>query len=85
MIIGFGIGNTICGCFGTINILNAELNLFQILLEDENFDGALNLLDQACSEGLELDVLLFNTILQKACVRVLYLMCPFIPSHLSSF
>lgn len=50
------------------------LNLFQILLDDENFDGALNLLDQACSEGLELDVLLFNTVLQKACERVLYLM-----------
>lgn len=43
--------------------------LIKILLDDENFDGALNLLDQACSEGLELDVLLFNTVLQKACER----------------
>lgn len=55
-------------------ILNTELNLFQILLEEENFDEALNLLDQACSEGLDLDVLLFNTILQKAYEKVLYLM-----------
>ncbi|KAG7951485.1 hypothetical protein I3843_12G008600 [Carya illinoinensis] len=43
--------------------------LIKILLEDENFDEALNLLDQAFSEGHDLDVLLFNTILQKACQR----------------
>ncbi|XP_040989932.1 pentatricopeptide repeat-containing protein At1g76280 isoform X3 [Juglans microcarpa x Juglans regia] len=43
--------------------------LIKILLEDENFDEALNLLDQAFSEGHDLDVLLFNTILRKACER----------------
>jgi hypothetical protein len=59
-------------------ILNTELNLFQILLEDENFDEALNLLDQACSEVLDLDVQLYNILLQKASERV-------IPSHLSPF
>lgn len=45
--------------------------LFQILLEDENFNEALNLLVQAVSERIQLDVLLFNTILQKACDKVL--------------
>lgn len=45
--------------------------LFQILLDDENFNEALNLLDQAISEGIQLDVLLFNTILRKACEKVL--------------
>ncbi|KAJ7962421.1 Pentatricopeptide repeat [Quillaja saponaria] len=40
--------------------------LLKILLEDENFDEALNLLDQASSQGIQLDVLLFNTVLQKA-------------------
>ncbi|XP_048331693.1 pentatricopeptide repeat-containing protein At1g76280 isoform X2 [Ziziphus jujuba] len=41
--------------------------LIKILLEDENFNEALNLLVQAVSERIQLDVLLFNTILQKAC------------------
>ncbi|CAB4268372.1 unnamed protein product [Prunus armeniaca] len=42
--------------------------LFQILLEDDDIEEALNLLDQASSERNELDTLLFNTIiLEKAC------------------
>lgn len=44
--------------------------MFQILLEDDDIDEALNLLDQASSEGNKLDSLLFNTILQKACEGV---------------
>ncbi|KAF3455799.1 hypothetical protein FNV43_RR00441 [Rhamnella rubrinervis] len=43
--------------------------LIKILLEDDNFNEALNLLDLAISEGIQLDVLLFNTILQKACEK----------------
>lgn len=48
--------------------------MVQILMEDDNFDEALNLLDQACAEGLDLDVLLFNGILERACKRVMFLM-----------
>lgn len=48
-----------------------SLHCFQILLGDEYFDEALTLLDQAISEGIQLDVLLFNTILWKACEKVL--------------
>lgn len=43
-------------------------------MEDDNFDEALNLLDQACTEGLDLDVLLFNGILERACKQVMFLM-----------
>lgn len=50
--------------------------LIKILLEDDDIDEALNLLDQASSEGNKLDSLLFNTILQKACEKVSH-MCPF--------
>ncbi|XP_048444515.1 pentatricopeptide repeat-containing protein At1g76280 isoform X1 [Pyrus x bretschneideri] len=45
--------------------------LIKILLEDDDIDEALNLLDQASSEGNKLDSLLFNTILQKACEKEL--------------
>ncbi|KAF3445911.1 hypothetical protein FNV43_RR11088 [Rhamnella rubrinervis] len=48
-------------CFENWEVMKSE-----ILLEDENFNEALNLLDQAISEGIQLDVLLFNTILKKA-------------------
>ncbi|GAV63461.1 PPR domain-containing protein/PPR_2 domain-containing protein/PPR_3 domain-containing protein [Cephalotus follicularis] len=43
--------------------------LIKILLKYENFCEAMNLLDQASSEGVQLDVLLYNTILQKACEK----------------
>ncbi|XP_021902495.1 pentatricopeptide repeat-containing protein At1g76280 isoform X2 [Carica papaya] len=43
--------------------------LTKILLEDENFDEAWNLLDQAISEGNQIDVVFYNTILQKACEK----------------
>ena len=43
----------------------------QILLEREDFDEALNLLDQARLEEIPPDVLLYNTILQKACLKVM--------------
>lgn len=52
----------------------------QILLEYEDFDEALNMLDQVSSEGNQLDVLLYNTILQKACEKVLFLRFPVSPS-----
>ncbi|XP_021284335.1 pentatricopeptide repeat-containing protein At1g76280 isoform X2 [Herrania umbratica] len=41
-------------------------SLIKILLEYENFDEAINLLDQASLEGHQLDVILYNTILFKA-------------------
>ncbi|BBG96358.1 hypothetical protein Prudu_005143 [Prunus dulcis] len=44
--------------------------LIKILLEDDDIEEALNLLDQASSERNELDTLLFNTILEKACEKV---------------
>ncbi|XP_055833234.1 pentatricopeptide repeat-containing protein At1g76280 isoform X2 [Solanum dulcamara] len=40
--------------------------LIKILLRSEDFDGALKLLNQGFSEGIQLDVLLYNTILQVA-------------------
>ncbi|KAI5341838.1 hypothetical protein L3X38_009713 [Prunus dulcis] len=43
--------------------------LIKILLEDDDIEEALNLLDQASSERNELDTLLFNTILEKACEK----------------
>lgn len=43
--------------------------LIKILLEREDFDEALNLLDQARLEEIPPDVLLYNTILQKACLK----------------
>lgn len=46
---------------------------FQIHLEDENFSEALCLLDRARSDGKQLDIILFNTILAQACNKVLYL------------
>ncbi|XP_038897388.1 pentatricopeptide repeat-containing protein At1g76280 isoform X2 [Benincasa hispida] len=45
-------------------------SLIKIVLEFERFDDALNLLDQASSEGIELDVLIMNKILQKAREKV---------------
>lgn len=42
----------------------------QIVLRSERFDDALNLLDQASSEGIQLDVVIMNTILLKACEKV---------------
>ncbi|KAF7817683.1 pentatricopeptide repeat-containing protein [Senna tora] len=41
--------------------------LIKILLGNENFNEALNLLNRVRLDGKQLDVLLFNTILQKAC------------------
>ncbi|XP_038691234.1 pentatricopeptide repeat-containing protein At1g76280 isoform X3 [Tripterygium wilfordii] len=41
-------------------------SLIKILLKDGDFDGALNLLDQANLEDIQLDILLYNTILYKA-------------------
>lgn len=40
--------------------------LLKILLSSEDFDGALKLLNQGISEGIQLDVILYNTILQVA-------------------
>lgn len=49
---------------------NVWIILIQIVLGFEKFDDALNLLDHANSEGIELDVVIMNTILQKACEKV---------------
>ncbi|KAL3340730.1 hypothetical protein AABB24_029054 [Solanum stoloniferum] len=40
--------------------------LLKILLRSEDFDGALELLNQGISEGIQLDLLLYNTIFQVA-------------------
>jgi hypothetical protein len=42
------------------------------LLQDENFDEALNLLDQGHSEEIKLDVLLYNPVLHVAKDKVYY-------------
>ncbi|XP_022132697.1 pentatricopeptide repeat-containing protein At1g76280 isoform X2 [Momordica charantia] len=44
-------------------------SLVKIVLRSEGFDDALNLLDQASSEGIQLDVVIMNTILLKACEK----------------
>lgn len=49
---------------------NVWIILIQIVLRFERFDDALNLLDQASSEGIELDVTIMNTIMKEACVKV---------------
>lgn len=56
--------------FYIAGLFTLDINLFQILLKNMDFDGALNILDQACSEEIQLDILLFNTILQAACDKV---------------
>ncbi|XP_020083577.1 pentatricopeptide repeat-containing protein At1g76280 isoform X1 [Ananas comosus] len=40
--------------------------LMKVLLANEEFDGAMSLLDKAKDEGIQLDVQLFNTILREA-------------------
>ncbi|RHN77685.1 putative AMP-dependent synthetase/ligase [Medicago truncatula] len=40
-----------------------------ILLEDENFNEALNVLERIKLDGIQLDVLLFNTFLRQACYK----------------
>ncbi|KAJ0986773.1 hypothetical protein J5N97_005129 [Dioscorea zingiberensis] len=40
--------------------------LIKVLLEKEDFDGALSLLDQTISAGIQPDIQLFNTILRQA-------------------
>lgn len=42
------------------------------MLQDENFDEALNLLDQGHSEEIKLDVLLYNPVLHVAKDKVYY-------------
>lgn len=42
----------------------------QVLLANEDFEGALNLLDQSHSEAIQVDVQLFNTILREAYIKV---------------
>ncbi|TKY57582.1 Pentatricopeptide repeat-containing protein [Spatholobus suberectus] len=43
--------------------------IIKILLEDENFHEALNLLKQVILDGIQPDILLFNTFLQQACYK----------------
>lgn len=72
-----------CHDIGLIQLVNLFLELcipiwygvclFQILLEDDNFDEALNLLKQVKLDGIQPDVLLFNTVLKQACYKVLHL------------
>ncbi|CAJ1972614.1 unnamed protein product [Sphenostylis stenocarpa] len=44
----------------------------KILLQDENFDEVMNLLKQVILDGIQPDVLLFNTVLKEACYKVIY-------------
>lgn len=39
-------------------------------MANEEFDGAMSLLDKAKDEGIQLDVQLFNTILREAYAKV---------------
>lgn len=59
--------------------LIVEHVLCQILLDYGDFDEALNLLDLVSLEGIPHDVLLYNTILKKACEKVKHLMFPISP------
>ncbi|KAG1327487.1 pentatricopeptide repeat-containing protein [Cocos nucifera] len=43
--------------------------LIKVLLANENFEGALHLLDQARSEGIHPDIQLFNAILREASLK----------------
>ncbi|KEH26675.1 PPR containing plant-like protein [Medicago truncatula] len=43
--------------------------LVKILLEDENFNEAVDVLERIKLDGIKLDVLLFNTFLRQACYR----------------
>ncbi|KAI5392672.1 pentatricopeptide repeat-containing protein At1g76280 [Lathyrus oleraceus] len=43
--------------------------LIKILLEDENFNEALNVLERIKLDGIQFDVLLFNTFLRQACYK----------------
>ncbi|KAI5392675.1 hypothetical protein KIW84_060013 [Lathyrus oleraceus] len=47
--------------------------LIKILLEDENFNEALNVLERIKLDGIQFDVLLFNTFLRQACYKVFHL------------
>lgn len=43
----------------------------QVLLENEDFDGALSLLNQMTSANIQPDIQLFNTILRQAYSKVI--------------
>nr|KYP65227.1 Pentatricopeptide repeat-containing protein At1g76280 family [Cajanus cajan] len=43
--------------------------IIKILLQDENFNEALNILKQVILDGIQPDVLLFNTFLKEACYK----------------
>ncbi|KAK1316536.1 Pentatricopeptide repeat-containing protein [Acorus calamus] len=47
-------------------VLNTLVDAKEIVLADEDFDRAFDLLDQSMSEGIEPDAVLFNTILKAA-------------------
>ncbi|URE38977.1 PPR repeat [Musa troglodytarum] len=49
--------------------LHALVKAKEVLLANEDFEGALNLLDQSHSEAIQLDVQLFNTILREAYIK----------------
>lgn len=53
------------------NFLKKSSISCQILLNFEDFGEALKLLDQASSEGIQPDLLLYNTILQLASEEVI--------------
>lgn len=46
------------------------------MLDDGNFGEAFNLLGLGSSEGIQTDVLLYNTILKRACDEVPHLLIP---------
>ncbi|KAK1392976.1 pentatricopeptide repeat-containing protein [Heracleum sosnowskyi] len=59
------IRNGFCPQGATYTALTKIL-LENVHLKNKDFVGALNLLDMACSEDIQLDILLFNTILREA-------------------
>ncbi|KAJ9544553.1 hypothetical protein OSB04_024260 [Centaurea solstitialis] len=56
----------------------AYTSLIKAVLTLEDFDEALTLLDKACSEGIEIDALLFNAILKEAVWKVPYFLLSFV-------
>ncbi|MED6118485.1 hypothetical protein PIB30_003233 [Stylosanthes scabra] len=50
--------------------ISAYTSLIKILMENENFSEALNLLDRSKLDGIQLDVLMFNTFLRHANYKV---------------
>lgn len=59
------------GILSVLDFLKEVLYFVQILLSFEAFGEAFKLLDQACSEGIQPDLLLYNAFLRAADEKVI--------------